>query len=45
MNKNLSNYVFTAKYAKHINGTRETYPQTIKRMLSMSRSLRVWKKR
>lgn len=35
MNKNLSNYVFTAKYAKHINGTRETYPQTIKRMLSM----------
>ncbi len=35
MNKNLSNYVFTGKYAKHIEGTRETYPQTIDRMLSM----------
>ena len=35
MNQNLSNYVFTGKYAKHIEGTRETYEQTIDRMLSM----------
>ena len=35
MNKNLSNYVFTGKYAKHVSGTRETYSETIDRMLSM----------
>ncbi len=35
MNKNLSNYIFTGKYAKHVSGTRETYSETIDRMLSM----------
>lgn len=35
MNQNLSNYVFTGKYAKHVDGSRESYAQTIDRMLSM----------
>jgi len=35
MNQNLSDYVFTAKYAKHTEGTRESYEQTVDRLLTM----------
>lgn len=34
-NKNLMNYVFTSKYAKHKGGRREGYEETVSRMLSM----------